>query len=272
MQRCDGGFEMAVAPRDGATRLVHLYQHDPCRLLFPEVDPGEAFTAVTLTTSGGLAGGDRIHCEVACQAGAAAVVTAQAAEKVYRSLGPEAEQRVSIAVEAGAWLEWLPQETILFDGARLRRTMALDVAPGARVMAGEMLVFGRAARGETFREGMLHHAISIRREGRLVWADALRLEGEIAVALRHPAGFAGAGAQATVLYIGEDAAALLEAARGLLAGSTARAGATRIGPVLIARLLGGDGQALRRDVARYWTGMRHLAAGLPVALPRFWYS
>ena len=122
---------------------------------------------------------------------------------------------MSLAAGDGAWLEWLPQETILFDGARLVRRIAADLAPGARLLAAETLVFGRAARGERFTRGLLHEGWRLSRGGPLVWADALRLEDDVARRLASPAGFGGALALATALYVGEDAAALLPAARAL---------------------------------------------------------
>jgi urease accessory protein len=121
-----------------------------------------------------------------------------------------------VTVGENARCEWLPQETILFEGARLSRRLDIALAPGARLLAAEMLVFGRAARGERFRHGSLHDAWRIRRDGRLIWADALNL-AEPAAALDRRFVLDGAGAMATLLLAAPDAAEHRAAARDLAA-------------------------------------------------------
>src|SRR4051812_21390840 len=197
----------------GVTRLADLYQHDPLRVLFPLHRADDLPTAVLVTTSGGLVGGDRLDIGIAAGAGARLLVTTQAAEKIYRSAGPDCRIETRISLGAGGWLDWLPQETILFDGARLRRETRIELDPESRLLAGEMLVFGRIARGERFTRGLARDAWEIRRGGRLFWADALHLDGAVAEILDHPAGFDGAAACATLVYAGPDARALLEPAR-----------------------------------------------------------
>ncbi|MGE0717812.1 MAG: urease accessory protein UreD, partial [Alphaproteobacteria bacterium] len=146
LQRSNGAGLVRFAAGRSRARLADLHQSDPVRLLFPDPPSGEPATAVVVTTSGGIAGGDRIRLSLAADAGAVASVGTQAAEKVYRSTGADARIGVGLAAGDGAWLEWLPQETILFDGARLRRKTEADVAPGGRLLALEMVVFGRIAR------------------------------------------------------------------------------------------------------------------------------
>ncbi|MGQ9370103.1 urease accessory protein UreD [Azospirillum sp. A39] len=255
----------------GRTRLAHLYHHDPLRLLFPTPAAGDPPTAVVVTTSGGLVGGDRLEITARAGEATAALVTAQAAEKVYRSTGADVRMDVALEVGDGGWLEWLPQETILFDGARLRRTTTVAVAGGGRLLAGELLVFGRLARGERFRRGLARDAWEVRRCGRLVWADALHLDGDVAALLDHPAGFAGAAAFGTVVYVGADAADRLEAARALLADAAPRTGATVLGDVLVVRFIGADARRLREDFGRFWAAFRAAAGGLPARLPRLWH-
>ncbi|MEK7244854.1 MAG: urease accessory protein UreD, partial [Pseudomonadota bacterium] len=182
-----GAAEVTFVRKGGATRLLHLYQHDPLRVLFPTPEDPAIPVAVLVTTSGGLVGGDRLAIAATVGDGAAAIVTGQAAEKVYRSIGPDCRVDVDLTVGAGAWMEWLPHETILFEGARLRRRIVADVAPRGRLMAAELLVFGRTARGERLTHGLARDAWQIRRQGRLVWADALHLDGDLASALADPA-------------------------------------------------------------------------------------
>ena len=275
LERSDGALTLRLGrDRQGATRVVDLYQRDPCRALFPRGEAGDAFQAVLLTTSGGLAGGDRIATELAVGKKAAALVTTQAAEKIYRSRGETTSLSVRISVADRAWLEWLPQETILFDGARFRRETEIALAPEARLLAAEIVVFGRTARGERIATGTFLDRWRIERDGRLIWADGLTLTNDPAAALAHPAGFAGAIAVATVIYAGPDAALHLAAARDALAAASAatRCGATVVNGLLLARFLGSDAQVLRNDLARLWCSLRQRAGNLPPRLPRTWYT
>lgn len=271
LQRGHGVAEIVFARRGQASVLERLYQQTPCRVLFPRPETGDLPLGVLLTTSGGLAGGDRIEIAATAQAGAAASLTSQAAEKIYRSLGAESDVHVALAVAEGALLEWLPQETILFDGARLRRLTEAKVAASGRLLAAEMLVFGRVARGEGLRRGLLHDAWRITREGRLVWADGLRLDGAIAEGLARPFGLGGAEALATALYVAPDAAGLVDAARRIAGAGRTQGAASLVGGVLLARFLGAPAAAVRGDLARYLAALRHAATGLPARLPRVWH-
>ncbi|UFN48147.1 urease accessory protein UreD [Roseomonas sp. OT10] len=253
-----------VGPR---TALRHLDQAAPARALFPDPEPGELPVAALVNTAGGLAGGDSLRLSVAVEAGAAATATSPAAEKIYRSLGDTTEVANRLSLGEGALLEWLPQETILFDGARLRRRTEADLAPGARLLAAEMLVFGRAARGERFARGRLLDSWRLRRGGRLLWADALRLD-DPAAALAAPFGLHGGGALATLLLAAPDAAAhlplLREAAGPLGAATLPRDG------LLLARWLG-PATALRAAVGQAIIALR-AAEGRAPRLPRLWLS
>lgn len=270
LERGDGAAEIAFARRGAATVLARLYQRTPCRVLFPLPEPGDLPMAALLTTSGGLAGGDRLRLSITAEAGARAVAATVAAEKVYRSLGPETVVEVALDVGADGWLEWLPQETILFDGARVKRRIAADLAPDAKLLAAETLVFGRIARGERFARGLLHESWRVRLAGKLVWADALRLEGDIAARLASPTAFAGASALATAIYVGADAAEHLPLARALTDSEPCRGGATLVNGMLLARFFGERAAAVRAALARYLSALRQAAAGLPPALPRLW--
>jgi len=272
LERCRGVAEIGFAPAgaDGASYCAHLYQETPCRVLFPRAESGDPISAVLLTTSGGLTGGDELRILVGAQAGARALVTTQAAEKIYRSMGTACTIDVALEVNEGAWLEWLPQETILFDRARLRRRNSAVVSAGGRLLAAEMLVFGRTSHSERFSEGYLDDRWLVRYAGRLAWADAIHLADNIARSLDHPAGFDGAVALATVIYVADDAASTLDTARGFIGDSVSRAGATVVNGVLLARFLGRDALALRRDLAKFIAGFRAAVGGLPARLPRVW--
>jgi urease accessory protein len=267
-----GSAEIRFERRDGATRLARLFHHDPLRVLFPNPRSGDLALGTLVTTSGGLVGGDRLDIALSVGPCASAMVTTQAAEKVYRSNGPDVHVSTSLKVGDDAWMEWLPQEAILFDGARLRRATSLDMAAGGRAMAGELLVFGRIAHGERFTRGLARDAWEVRRDGRLIWADALHLDGDIAEILDHPGCFGGATAYGTILYAAPDARQHLDAARTLLesVSSGVRAAATCFDGLLVIRWIGDPAHHVRQAYARFWSAFRSHAAGLPARLPRLW--
>ncbi|HEX6141822.1 MAG TPA: urease accessory protein UreD [Geminicoccaceae bacterium] len=269
--RIDGSARLSLAGRAGRTVLAGLFQQGSLRVFRPRPAPGDIANVVLLNTSGGLVGGDRLEVRAEIGPGAAAVITSQAAEKVYRSLGRDAAFDAHLDLVGNAWLEWLPQETILFDGARLRRALRIDLAPEARLIAGDILVFGRRARGERFRSGCLVDRWEVRIGGRLVWADVLRLDG-VESQIEAPFGFAGAGACAAWIYVASDAGRWLELARHLADRPGVRAGATLIGPVLIVRWLAADPAALTGAVQHYCARFRHAVRGLPARAPAIWSS
>jgi urease accessory protein len=266
LQRAVGRAAFAV----GRSGLTKLSQAAPCRILFPRPAAGEPLQAVLANTAGGVAGGDRLDYAVALEDGAEALVVGQAAEKLYRSSGEDARLGAAMRVGAGAALEWLPQGTIAFDGARLRRSTEIDVAESGRLLAGEILTFGRIAMGEAFRGGLLHDSWRVRRGGRLVWADALRLADARPLAAR--AGFDGARSFATLIYVAADAPRLLDLARDLIERTMGalRAGATVLGHLLLARWLGRDPAEVRRAFGAFWAGFRGATLGRPAALPAIW--
>ncbi|HEX3882503.1 MAG TPA: urease accessory protein UreD [Stellaceae bacterium] len=237
-------------------------------MLFPG---GDLPTAAIVTTSGGLVAGDRIGVRVSVEAGAAAHVTASAAEKIYRSTGATTVVDQHLAVGAAARLEFLPPETILFDAARLRRATTVELGEGARFLGGGIIVFGRRARGEGFTEGLLRDVWEVRRGGRLVWGDALQVAGDVAAIMADPACFDGAAACATLILAAPCAAALIDGARDVQARSAVRAGVTVVHGLLVARWLGPDAMALRRAYADLACHLREAAMGLPPRLPALWH-
>jgi urease accessory protein len=273
----DGVAEIGFGRRDGLTGLTHLYQRDPLRVLFPAPAAGDPPLAVIVTTSGGLVAGDQLEIAVTLAPGTAAHVTASAAEKVYRSTGRTTTVSQSLSIGAGAALEFLPPETILFDGARLRRETHIDLAPGSAFLGGDIVVFGRRARGERFTCGFLREVWEVRREGELVWGDALHLEDDVASIVAHPACFDGAAAFATMILAppNQDPRRFLECARAVQsAGATIglRTGVTAIRELVIARWLAADAAMLRLAYADLACHFRSAALGLPPHLPRVWHA
>ena len=261
-QRSRGGAALRYAVARGATRLVDLHQAAPMRILFPDPGPGEAPLAALVNTAGGMAGGDSVAVEVTLDPGAHAVVSTPAAEKIYRSLGPETVIEARLSVGAGATLEWLPQETILFEGARLHRSLDVDLEEGASLFALEAILLGREAMGEAARNARLRDDWRIRRNGRLIHAEATRLNAD-PLERDGLSLLDGKLAFATLLYVGADAERKLDLARPLLGSE---AGASLVGERLVVRALAAAGLALRRTIAPIIAELS--GAG---ALPRLWH-
>ncbi|MBY0329673.1 MAG: urease accessory protein UreD, partial [Acetobacteraceae bacterium] len=217
-QRASGRFVLGFAVgRDGrGTVLRHLDQQAPLRVLFPDPEPGDPILGAILNCAGGLAGGDALDQAARLGPGTRVTLSSAAAEKVYRSLGPETRVATRLALGAGAVLEWIPQETILFDAARFCRSTTVELGEAATLLAAETLVFGRAARGERLRRGFVLDRWHLRdAAGALLWADALELGGDIEAALDAPFGFDGAEALGTVLLAAPEAGARLAMLRAL---------------------------------------------------------
>jgi urease accessory protein len=226
--------------------------------------PGPGLEAVLINTAGGLAEGDRMTTAIEAGPGADLVVTTSAAEKVYKSEGVTTALDVTLQLGPGARLDWLPQETILFDRARLTRRLDVDMAADASLLLFEATVFGRVAHEERVETGFFEDRWRIRRGGKLVYADTLRLSGAIAARLERPTVAAGARAIGTLLYIAPDAAQRVDEARVLLEGAGSECGTGTWNGCLGLRLLASDIETMRRDAARAIAGL----AGHP--LPRVW--
>lgn len=280
ISRCDaapvtGSAALRFDCRHRRTVLAALDQRAPVRVLFPVGGDDGVATAVIATLGGGLVSGDRLRLDVGVGVGARAQITAQAAEKIYRSTGADSRIDVSLRCAADGWLEWLPQETIVFDRARFERTTALFADPKARALAGDLVVFGRRASGETLTRGRVGDGWRVHVGGRLVWTDLFRIDGDLSRPFGRGGCLAGAAALATLVYVGEDASALLAQARALIgddaaASTTVRAGATVVGGVLVVRWLAWDARRLRAAFALVWTALRRQAGGLEAAMPRIW--
>ncbi|MFD1701400.1 urease accessory protein UreD [Methylopila henanensis] len=248
-QRAKGAARVAFARRGPATRLADLEQAGALRVLFPRPEPGTPPCAVLANIGGGVAGGDRLDVEIAWGEGAEAAVTTQAAEKTYRAVSDAAVIANRLTVAGGAVAHWLPQETILFDGARLERSFDADLADDAELLACDSFVFGRSARGERVEQGRVFDRWRVRRGGRLVFADALELDDAVAERLDRPAVAAGGLATATLLLVSQAAEARLSGLREAFASGSSEAGASVFDGCLVARLVARDAAALRRDVA-----------------------
>lgn len=235
-QRSSGRAVLKLSARGVET----LREEGAAKIRLPATLPGRPFEAIVINTSGGATGGDDFAYDVSARSGATLVATTQAAEKVYRAEGPPAHIAVSLAAEAGSRLAWLPQETILFEGAALKRTITANIAADARLLIVESVVFGRTEMGERDIAPRFHDRWRINRAGRLVYADDFRVEKAIPDS---PAGLDAARAFATILLIAPDAEKHLQATREALGD---RAGVSTWHGKLVARLLAPDGFNLRK--------------------------
>ena len=219
---------------------------------------------MTINSAGGVAQGDRLEAELAAGPGGRLTVASQAAERYYRSPGgAPALVRTRLSVAEGATLEWLPQETILFDGCALDRRLNVELAPDACFLAVETLVFGRTAMGEAVRQAHIRDTIRIHRAGSLLWHDAIRFDGPVQAVLDRPAVACGGRAVATLMLAGPDAAAATGPLRAALAPF--EAGASVMDGLLVARIVAPDGACAR---AAIMAGLAALRNGRP--LPRVW--
>ncbi len=262
MQRAVGALRLVFAQRDGATKLRELGQSGCLRACFPH---GPLTEAVAVNISGGVAGGDQLQISATIGAGGSVVLSAQAAERIYRAvdLRDPARLRTQIIVGDGARAEFLPQETILFDGAALDRALDIELAANSEFLGVEWLVFGRQLRGELIRSAYVRDRISLRRGGTLIWQDQTRLDGDVAALLQRSASGRGAASMASLMYVAPDSAAKLEEVRGAIEGW--HAGATCFENLLIVRILAETSASLRKAVI---AAMNVLRDARP--LPRVW--
>jgi urease accessory protein len=261
LQRARGEGRLATAVRDGRTEIATLYQDGCAKIRLPHTHDA-SLQAVLINTAGGLADGDAVRWSARAAAGSRLVLTTQACERVYRALGDApATVRTRLAAGPGARLDWLPQETILFEKARLDRQLDVELAADASFTAVEAVLLGREAMGETARGARLRDVWRIRRGGRLVHAEATRLTAD-PLERDGLSLLEGAGAFATVVHIGGDAERRLAAVRALLTG---RSGASVVGERLVVRAVADSGLALRRIIAPVIAVLS--GAG---ALPRLW--
>lgn len=263
MQRAEGLVRLGMHRKAGATRVRKLFQSGCAKLRLPtKLESQAPQEAILINTAGGLTGGDRIETEILAENGSDAIVTTQACERIYRSIGDDATVATRLTVEENARLAWLPQETILFNEGRLARTLDVQLRGNAELLAVEAVLFGRKAMNETVRSGTFHDRWRIRRDGKLIFADDVRLDGDISEKLARPCFFGGQMAMATLLLVGDDTEHALEPVREAIGDY---GGATAFEGKLVARLTAPDSLALRR----------HLEPALAVlmrgrTLPKVW--
>lgn len=261
--RARGSVKFDVHQLGGVTRRRDLHESGSLRVRFPSPE-AEGLSAVFVNTAGGVAGGDRFEIEIAAGEGSRMAVTTAAAEKVYRADGPPAQLEISLQAAAGSHLAWLPQETILFDGARVRRRIDIDLADSASLLVCEIVVFGRTAMGERMHQGEFVDRWRLRREGKLVFAETVRLDGNIGAKLARSAMARGGGAIGTALIVPGDEA-LIERLREASESFAGEVGISAWNGFAMARFCAQDAARLRAD-------MMTVLARTGAALPRLWLN
>jgi len=270
MERSVGRVELAFKRRAATTVIAHMHQAGCGKARLPRPTDAQHAEAVLINLAGGLTGGDRLEWRVAWQPDTAATVSSQAAEKVYRAVGKSvATIDTCLDVDANALALWLPQETILFDRARLVRRNHFRVARHGRLLAVEASILGRRAMGETVIAGRFDESFEVHYADRLVLAERQCFRGQIADLLTHPAIAQGNAAFVSLLYVGENAATQLGTIRDALGDAPAAASAPDPNVVVI-RWLAVEPTGLRARLVAALFALQD-AVGMPRRLlPRVW--
>jgi urease accessory protein len=261
--RARGAVRFDVHARDGVTRRGALHESGSLRVRFPSPE-GEGLSGVFVNTAGGVAGGDRFDIEIAAADASRLTLTTAAAEKIYRTQGPAAQLNIALKVGAGAHLGWLPQETILFDRAKVTRRFDIELDEAASLVLCEIVVFGRTAMGERMEQGEFVDRWRISRGGRLVFAETIKLDGNIGEKLTRSAVAKGGAAIGTALIVPGDEA-LVERIREASESFSGEVGISAWNGFAMARFCAQDAAGLRAD-------MMTVLARTGAALPRLWLN
>lgn len=260
--RADSEVRASFALTGDATRLRNRFERGSLRLRTPRSNGG--FEAVLVNTGGGIAGGDRLRVDLSVEAGASLTATSQAAEKIYRAEHEPVRIDVRLRLGDAARLDWLPQETIVYDRASAHRTMSVEVAGSARLTMLEILILGRLAHGENVRQADWHDRWRIRRDDRLIFADDVRLTGCVSQTMQRPAVGDGARCIATLVHVAPDAERRIGEIRERLATARCTAAASAFDGMVIARFIGRNPALVRTDAI----SVAMTASGAP--MPRAW--
>ncbi|MCZ4091801.1 urease accessory protein UreD [Sinorhizobium psoraleae] len=266
-QRAWGRGRLVAKSRSGRACIAELYQEGCAKIRLPRTFDA-SMEAVLINSSGGVTGGDRISWAFEAGEGTALTLTTQACEKIYKASAGTADISTRISVASGSRVDWLPQETILFDRASLSRSLEVDLAEDATFLAVEAVLLGRKAMGEVVQAGLFRDRWRVRSGGRLLHAENLTLADDIAALAGRSAVLRGAAAFATLLYVGTDCERMLSRLRGTI-GDRASAGASHFRVAgrdkLVARVAATDGFALRKILVPLISHLRNDAS-----VPKVW--
>lgn len=270
LQRAKGCGRIVLSGSENGTHIVDIFQRSPIRIVVPKVDDGALKEVVLVNTAGGIAGGDQLEFSVTALPSASMAVSSQAAEKVYRALSEPARINTQLRACAAAKLAWLPQETIVFNRARIIRRTEIEISPGAEVLALEWLVIGRAAHGEVITGGHIRDDWRVRKDGRLIWAEGFRITDDVFAQLHRKALLSNCNAVATLVYFGPDLDTRLRCFRHISPWLECHCAATLVGGLLIIRFAAAMLSDLRlalRNVLQQFS--REEGPG-PFRVPKLW--
>lgn len=260
--RAIGSAGVTARLRGSASVIADLHESGSAKIRLPRTS-GPGLQAVTLNTAGGLTGGDHLRYAAEARDGSHLTLASQTAERAYRAQpGQIARLDVTLRVGAGATLEWLAQETILFDACALDRRIRIDMAPDATLLLVEPVLFGRVAMGERVLAGRFRDSQRLSRDGRLVYADETRIEGPVERIIAAEAALGPNRAYATIVFAAPDAESRLSRLRALL--EPGEGGASAFDGLISARIVSPNGYELRRRLMRVLRGFREMAP------PRVW--
>jgi urease accessory protein len=238
--------------------------------MFPRTGYHLVEEAVIINTGGGVAGGDRLECSVAALPGASIAVTSQAAEKVYRALHDPARVTTRLKARESARLAWLPQETIVFNRARIHRTTDIELFSGAELLALEWLVLGRAAHGEIMAGGSVLDEWRVKKDGRLIWADSFRISDEIFVHLNRKALLSDFNSIATLVYFGPDVDRRLHFLREILSSLGCDCAVTLVSGLIVARFAAKQSYDLKLALRNFLRQFESVVNSGPFRVPKMW--
>jgi urease accessory protein len=268
-----GRLQLSFSQGPKGTQINHAQATAPLKIQRPFYPEGaEVCHSVILHTAGGVVGGDRLNLDIELESDTHALITTAAASKLYRSNGLDAIQTVHIQIRTGASLEWLPQETIVFNGANYRQHIRVDLEPGATLLIWDITRFGRSARGERFLEGNWRSRTDIWQQGKPLWIDAQQIQGDQAL-IDSPNGLAGYPVMGSFALVGHTASCdWVEKARALWEGDLHHAefGVTRLLSGMLCRYRGHSTQEARQWFTAVWNLLRLSLLGRPVCPIRVW--
>jgi urease accessory protein len=270
LQRAKGVCRITVAGSKDGNNIVDVFQQSPLRVIFPRVDGAAVKEAVLINTGGGIAGGDRLECDVAAMAGASIAVTSQTAERVYRALDQPASILTKLRVDDGANLAWLPHETIVFNWARFHRETEVEISSGSELIALEWLVFGRAASGEQMMGGEIHDSWRVKKQGRLIWADTFRISEDIFPHLNRKALISNCKAIATLICFGPELDKRLGLLREISRALDCRCDATSVAELIIVRLAAEESWNLKLALRALLLQLGPEFGDGPFRVPKMW--
>jgi len=270
LQRADGCGRIVLIGSENGTRIEDVFERSPIRIMFPRTEHRAVQEAVLINTAGGIAGGDQLECSVTALPGASIAVTSQAAEKVYRALYEPARITTRLKAQESAKLAWLPQETIVFNWARLHRTAEIELFSGAELLALEWLVLGRAAHGEVVVGGNIVDSWRVKRDGRLIWADSFRITDEIFPHVTRKALLANCKAVATLIYYGPYLEKRLDFLREIIPSLGCNGAATLVSGLIVIRFAAEESSDLKLVLRRFLEQFGPELGSGPFQVPKMW--